>query len=65
MASMAKHNALLKNGDASTKVLISQQHLIIKGQTVYHFEIVSLAISIAFIYLLISCTFRRVFSIIS
>ena len=38
----------------------------IKGQTVYHFENISLAIKrIAFLYLLISCTFRRVLSIIS
>ena len=28
MVSMATHNPLLKNGDASTKVLISKQHLI-------------------------------------
>ena len=28
MVSMATHNALLKNGDVPTKVLISQQHLI-------------------------------------
>ena len=37
----------------------------IKGKTVYHFEIISLAISIAFLNLLVSCTFRRVLSIIS
>ena len=38
----------------------------IKCQTVYPFEIISLAIKrIAFLYLLIFCTFRRVLSIIS
>ena len=38
----------------------------IKGQTVYHFEIISLSIKrISFLYLLISCTFRKVLSIIS
>ena len=35
----------------------------IKGKTVYHFEIISLAISIAFLYLLISAHFGECFQL--
>ena len=39
MVSMATHNALLKNGDVSSKVLISQQLLILCFKTWYQLNV--------------------------
>ena len=50
MVSMATQNALLKNGDAPTKVLISQQLLILNFKILYQLNVMTDEFYPMFIY---------------